>query len=69
MAAGVREYWILDPYQKTLIVYFFESEICPVIYGLDKSVPIGIYNGELEIRFEHIAEWIEREGQEDEQKD
>ena len=59
MDAGVREYWILDPYQKKLIVYFFESELCPVIYGLDEPVPIAIYDGALEIRFEHIKRWIE----------
>ena len=58
MNAGVREYWILDPYQQKLIVYFFESEVCPVIYGLDKPVPVGIYHGELMISFSHIAEWI-----------
>ncbi|MDD6207267.1 MAG: Uma2 family endonuclease [Clostridiales bacterium] len=62
MAAGVREYWILDPYQKKLLVYFFESEECPVIYGLDQPVPIGIYQGELEIQFEHIARWVEDVG-------
>lgn len=61
MEAGVREYWILDPYQRKLLVYFFESEVCPVIYGLDHSVPIGIYNGELEIEFSNIAKWIENE--------
>ena len=61
MAAGVREYWILDPYQQKLLVYFFESEVCPVIYGLNESVPVGIYNGELEIVFSNIAKWIEAE--------
>ena len=61
MDAGVREYWILDPYQQKLIVYFFESELCPVIYGLDEPVPIAIYDGALEIRFEHIKRWIEKE--------
>lgn len=61
MDAGVREYWILDPYQQKLIVYFFESEICPVIHGLDEPVPVGIYKGELEIEFSHIAAWIEKE--------
>lgn len=61
MEAGVREYWILDPYQKNLLVYFFESEICPVIYGLDQPVPVEIYNGGLEIEFSHIAEWIQNE--------
>lgn len=61
MEAGVREYWILDPYQQKLIVYFFESETCPVIYGLDNPVPVGIYNGELEIEFSHISGWIRDE--------
>lgn len=61
MTAGVREYWILDPYQRMLLVYLFESEVCPLIWGMDKPVPIGIYNGELEIQFTHIAEWIENE--------
>ena len=59
--AGVREYWILDPYQKNLLVYFFESELCPVICGLDQSVPINIYEGKLEIQFTHILQWIKNE--------
>ena len=42
-------------------MYFFESELCPVIYGLDEPVPIAIYDGALEIHFEHIKRWIEEE--------
>ena len=61
MEAGVREYWILDPYQQKLIVYFFESELCPIIYGLDEPVPIEIYDGALEIQLEHIKKWVEAE--------
>ena len=61
MEAGVREYWILDPYQQKLLVYFFESDSYPIIYGLDEPVPIGIYQGELKIQFEHIKKWIEAE--------
>lgn len=61
MEAGVREYWILDPSQRKLLVYFFESEVCPVIYGLDQPVPVGIYNGELKIDFSHIVKWIDEE--------
>lgn len=59
MAAGVREYWILDPYQQKLLVYFFESEVCPVIYGLQEPIAVGIFDGLLEIDFSHIVEWIE----------
>ena len=61
MEAGVREYWILDPYQQKLIVYFFESELCPIIYGLYEPVPIGIYVGAFEIQLEHIKKWVEAE--------
>ncbi len=63
MEAGVREYWILDPYQKKLLVYFFESEVCPVIYGLDQPVPVGIFDGELEIEFSNIVKWVECENE------
>lgn len=59
MEAGVREYWILDPYQKRLLVYFFEGDVFPVIYGFDQPVPVGIYNGDLVIDFSNIAKWIE----------
>ena len=59
--AGVKEYWILDPYQQKLIVYFFESETSPTIYGLNEPVSLGIYKGELEIDFTHIAKWVEAE--------
>ena len=59
MEAGVREYWILDPYQKRLLVYFFEGDVFPAIYGLDQPVPVGIYNDDLVIDFSNIAKWIE----------
>ncbi|MGN0275707.1 MAG: Uma2 family endonuclease [Hominisplanchenecus sp.] len=61
MNAGVREYWILDPYQQKLLLYFFENENCPMIYGLDAPIPVGIYNGELKLDFTHIKKWIEEE--------
>lgn len=61
MDAGVREYWILDPYQRTLLVYYFEGETCPIIYGLDQPVSVNIYHGELLIDFTHIVDWIENE--------
>ena len=40
------------------MVYFFESEMCMMIYGLDQPVPVNIYDGRLEIQFTHIAKWI-----------
>jgi len=49
MEAGVREYWIIDPSQKKLIIYWFEQEVYPVICGLDGEAEVGIYQGELKI--------------------
>lgn len=57
--AGVREYWILDPYQKKLLIYDSESEVSPRILGLDEPVPVGIYKGELVIQMKRIREWVD----------
>ena len=56
--AGVREYWIVDYMQEKILVYFFESDVYPVIYGFDKPVPVNIYDGKLKIDFTNIAKWL-----------
>ena len=63
MEAGVREYWILDFALEKILVYFFESDVYPVIYGFDQFVPVNIYDGNLKIDFSNIAKWL-REGME-----
>ncbi len=60
MEAGVREYWILDLEQRHVLVYFFEDEVYPVIYGLDHPVPVSIYQGKLQIDFTYIMGRIDR---------
>lgn len=55
--AGVREYWILDPYKKQLIVFFFEGDIYAQLHNLTQPVPVHIYEGKLQIRFDHILKW------------
>lgn len=57
--AGVREYWILDPHKKQLIVFFFEGDIYAQLHNLAQNVPVNIYKGKLEIRFEHILKWCD----------
>lgn len=57
--AGVREYWIIDSALQKVLVYFFEGDISPVIYGLGQPIPVGIYNGALTIDFSNIAKWVE----------
>lgn len=58
MEAGVREYWIIDPYKKKLLVYRFEQEVYPEIFGLDGEVEIGIYQGKLKIDLCAIRDMI-----------
>ena len=44
-AAGVREYWIVDPNKEKVIVYIFGEESDVSLYGFDSEVPVGIYQG------------------------
>ena len=56
--AGVREYWLVDPKGKKVIVYDFEAEVTPSIYGFSSKVPVGIFKGECEVDFAKIYEYI-----------
>ena len=58
MNAGVREYWIIDPIRQKVIVYNFEEENYPVIYGFDSKVPVAIWNGEVIIDFQEVYDHI-----------
>lgn len=60
--AGVREYWIVDPYKKNVLVYFFAGEASPTIYPIDADIPVNIYDGKLVLKFENIARWAQQEG-------
>lgn len=54
--AGVREYWIVDPRKRKVLVYFYEDEDRIAVYGMDSKVPVGISGGDLEIDFAEIME-------------
>lgn len=41
--AGVREYWIVDPAQRSVTVYDFEGEGVPVLYTFADCIKVGIY--------------------------
>ena len=45
-AAGVREYWMIDPEKKALVVYDLEHDAFPALYGFEDTVPVMIWNGE-----------------------
>lgn len=54
--AGVREYWMVDPKKERVIVYHFDEDEVPQIYGSDSEIPVGIYEGMLRIPFTEIFE-------------
>lgn len=58
MNAGVREYWIVDPDARKIVVYDLEQEKLPVIYGFGDSVPVRIFQGECVIDFAQIYGYI-----------
>lgn len=58
MNAGVREYWLVDPDNRRILVYDFLSDNYPVIYGFDAEVPVSIWNGECKINFHEINEYM-----------
>lgn len=43
-AAGVREYWIVDPTKEIVMAYRFEKETMEE-YSFGEDVPVGIYEG------------------------
>ena len=47
--AGVREYWLVDLEKERVLVYFFEQDELPTIYGADMEIPVGIFGGELKL--------------------
>ena len=50
---------IVDPEKKKVIVYDFEQEEIPKIYGFDTQVPVGIFGGECKVDFAKIYEEIQ----------
>lgn len=49
--AGVREYWIVDYIERQVVVYNFENNDEYQKYSFSDCVPVGIYNGDLQIDF------------------
>ncbi|GGJ11720.1 hypothetical protein GCM10010885_21290 [Alicyclobacillus cellulosilyticus] len=54
MAAGVREYGLVDPYNQIVEVYrLADQQLFPTVFSEDDTVPVGVLP-ELEIRLDEI---------------
>ncbi|MCC8045112.1 MAG: Uma2 family endonuclease [Clostridiales bacterium] len=56
--AGVREYWMIDFRQERVVVYDFEHKSRPAIYGMNQPIPVQIFQGDCQIRFEKMLEKV-----------
>ncbi|MBR1852705.1 MAG: Uma2 family endonuclease [Lachnospiraceae bacterium] len=68
--SGVREYWIIFPKEKKVLVYLFEKadgmdgmdgadgmgDIAPIEYTFADRVPVGIWDGKCKVDFAEIYE-------------
>ena len=63
MTAGVREYWIVDPEEKQVLVYLRQGENVLIrTYTFDDQVPVGIWENRCSVDFpdirEQMKEWL-----------
>lgn len=54
--AGVKEYWMVDPMEKTVFVYDFREEIKMHLYSFDDTIPVLIFDEKLKIDMKEIRE-------------
>lgn len=59
MNAGVREYWIVDPKKKCVVVYDFDNPDLPEFYTFEHTVPVKIFDGKCTIDFKEIFDYVE----------
>ena len=57
--AGVKEYWILDPIRKVLMTYNWKDNYMPHMHPLEGKVGIVLYDEELQIDLDALAELIQ----------
>lgn len=58
MEAGVKEYWIVNPYNRDVIIYNFLSEDGPKVYQLSGEVGLNLYDGGIQLDLGEVNEEI-----------
>ena len=44
--AGVREYWLVEPDSRKVVVYVLEGDMIPQIYTFEDKIPVAIFGGD-----------------------
>ena len=58
--AGCREYWIVDPEDRTVTVYDFDHDRMAIRYTFDDTVPVAISEGKCAVDFAKIQDRLDR---------
>lgn len=59
--AGVREYWMVDPKKRCVVVYALqedEEDYDIAVYTFDDEVPVALFQGECKVDFKEICDYI-----------
>ena len=58
--AGVKEYWLIDPDNKSVMVYDFRDydNPCVAMFSFEDEIPILLYDGELTINMKEIMDYL-----------
>ena len=57
-AAGVREYWIVDPLNNRVLTYEFGEEFIPKVYPLAGKIGVAIFDNKLQIDFDEYKDMM-----------
>jgi Uma2 family endonuclease len=57
--SGVLEYWIIDPEKKIILVYRFPQSRFPTCFSFADTVPVGIWNDQMQVDFKEISSELE----------
>lgn len=57
--AGVKEYWIIDPFRRVLVFYHWKDDYAPHIQPLQGKTGVALFDGELQIDLNRIASLIQ----------
>mgnify|MGYP002624092083 CR=1 FL=1 len=57
-SAGVKEYWIVDPEEKIILVHLFGDNYHLQAYTFRDSVPVSIWDGAFAVDFAEIDDYI-----------
>ena len=59
IAAGVREYWIVNPKDKTVVVYDNQEDDMDIrFYTFEHEIPVDIYGGDCIVNFREIYAYV-----------